>query len=278
MEKMGRRLLKLAAELFPELAIRHVAEAARAGRCYGSYPLAYDATSLFFHSPLLLGAGGRVLGDDGEPALFDPPGGATFGWPGAWKRAGILPPEPSYNDAVRLFEEGRARVARPYAERAIALAPAEPRVMDTLALALTELGDLDPAIELLRRAAIAESADPAVEAHLARALARRGDQDQARELLVRLLADPTALAKPDRADAEALLMELGGHQVVEGPVQVHKRDVQSQPGHPERRRGLTGARGRRTRARLTLRAGALRGLCEEPFVEGHPPVLPDRAR
>ena len=82
--------------------------------------------------------------------------------------------------------------------------------MDTLALALTELGDLDPAIELLRRAAVAESADPAVEAHLAAALARRGDQDQARELLLRVLADPTALAKRDRADAEALLMELGG--------------------------------------------------------------------
>ncbi|MFC5532020.1 urease accessory protein UreF [Cohnella yongneupensis] len=41
MEKMGRRLLKLAPELFPELSIRHVAEAAREGRCFGSYPLAY---------------------------------------------------------------------------------------------------------------------------------------------------------------------------------------------------------------------------------------------
>lgn len=42
LEKMGRRLLKLAAELFPDLAIRHVAGAARAGRCFGSYPLAYS--------------------------------------------------------------------------------------------------------------------------------------------------------------------------------------------------------------------------------------------
>lgn len=41
MEKMGRRLLKLAPELFPELRIRHVSEAARTGECFGSYPLAY---------------------------------------------------------------------------------------------------------------------------------------------------------------------------------------------------------------------------------------------
>jgi urease accessory protein len=41
MEKMGRRLLKLAPELFPTLSIRHLAEAARVGRCFGSYPLAY---------------------------------------------------------------------------------------------------------------------------------------------------------------------------------------------------------------------------------------------
>ncbi|MFD0674123.1 urease accessory protein UreF [Cohnella sp. GCM10027633] len=41
MEKMGRRLLKLAPELFPELRVRHVAEAAREGRCFGTYPLAY---------------------------------------------------------------------------------------------------------------------------------------------------------------------------------------------------------------------------------------------
>jgi predicted Zn-dependent protease len=82
--------------------------------------------------------------------------------------------------------------------------------MDTLALVLTELGDLDPAIELLQRAAAAENADPAVRAHLARALAKRGDQDKARELLLRLLAEPAALAKRDQADAEALLLELGG--------------------------------------------------------------------
>ncbi|MEO7110680.1 MAG: extracellular solute-binding protein, partial [Polyangiaceae bacterium] len=42
--------------------------------------------------------------------LFDPPGRATFSWPGAWKRAGILPPDASYNEAVRLFEAEQAAV------------------------------------------------------------------------------------------------------------------------------------------------------------------------
>lgn len=91
--------------------IRDTAElpAARAALPEGSVPLAYDATSLFFHSPLLLGAGGEVLDAEGEPAIFDGPGGATFRWPGEWKRAGWIPAEPGYNEAVRLFEEGKAR-------------------------------------------------------------------------------------------------------------------------------------------------------------------------
>ena len=71
-------------------------------------------------------------------------------------------------------------------------------VMDTLALVLTELGELDRASELLQRAARAEDADPEVEAHLAQALARRGEQEEAREILLRLLAEPGALAERDR--------------------------------------------------------------------------------
>jgi tetratricopeptide (TPR) repeat protein len=114
------------------------------------------------------------------------------------------------NLAWALLEEGRARAARAYAERAIDLAPHEPQVMDTLALVLIELGELDPAIELLRRAGWAEDVDPGIEAHLATALARRGEPEAARDILVRLLADPGALGERDRAEAEALLRELGG--------------------------------------------------------------------
>ena len=41
LEKMGRRLLKLAPELFPYLSLGHVAAAAREGRCFATYPLVY---------------------------------------------------------------------------------------------------------------------------------------------------------------------------------------------------------------------------------------------
>ncbi|RED65633.1 urease accessory protein UreF [Cohnella lupini] len=41
MEKIGRRLLKLAPELFPAIPFRSLQEDMRGGRCYGSYPLVY---------------------------------------------------------------------------------------------------------------------------------------------------------------------------------------------------------------------------------------------
>jgi urease accessory protein len=41
MEKIGRRLLKLAPELFPSLTFRLLQEDVRGGRCFGSYPLVY---------------------------------------------------------------------------------------------------------------------------------------------------------------------------------------------------------------------------------------------
>jgi predicted Zn-dependent protease len=114
------------------------------------------------------------------------------------------------NLAWALLKEGRARAARGYAERALDLAPHEPQVMDTLALVLIDLGELDRASELLQRAAWAEDADPGIEAHLAQALARRGEKEAAGKILLRLLTDPGALAERDRAEAEALLRELGG--------------------------------------------------------------------
>ncbi|TFE31613.1 urease accessory protein UreF [Cohnella luojiensis] len=41
LEKIGRRLLKLAPELFPYLSFSKLQEDVRGGRCYGSYPLIY---------------------------------------------------------------------------------------------------------------------------------------------------------------------------------------------------------------------------------------------
>jgi arabinogalactan oligomer / maltooligosaccharide transport system permease protein len=75
----------------------------------GSFPLAYDATSLFFHSPFFLAAGGRALsGEDERFSLFDEPGATSFRLPADLRARGMLPPEPSYNEMVRLFEDGKA--------------------------------------------------------------------------------------------------------------------------------------------------------------------------
>jgi Flp pilus assembly protein TadD len=83
-------------------------------------------------------------------------------------------------------------------------------VVDTLALALTELGEFDRAVGLLRRAARAETRGPEIEVHLAQALAKRGDREEARGILRQLLVDPKALPERDHAEAQALLQDLGG--------------------------------------------------------------------
>jgi predicted Zn-dependent protease len=82
--------------------------------------------------------------------------------------------------------------------------------MDTLALVLNELNELDRAVALLQRATRADSAGPALEVHLAQALARRGDAEEARAILRRLLADPQALSAQDQVESQALLQEISG--------------------------------------------------------------------
>ncbi|MFO0555883.1 MAG: extracellular solute-binding protein [Polyangiaceae bacterium] len=75
----------------------------------GVFPLAYDATSFFFQSPFFLAGGGVVFENvDGPFAVFSGKGGETFRLPGELRKQGVMPPEPSYNEAVRLFEAGEA--------------------------------------------------------------------------------------------------------------------------------------------------------------------------
>jgi arabinogalactan oligomer/maltooligosaccharide transport system permease protein len=88
-------------------------EALRAKLPPGVYPLAYDATSLFFDSPFLLATNPRVrvFDDAGRYSIFDEPKSRdVFALPGQWKQKGILPPEVSYNEAARLFEAEEAAV------------------------------------------------------------------------------------------------------------------------------------------------------------------------
>jgi arabinogalactan oligomer/maltooligosaccharide transport system permease protein len=75
----------------------------------GVVPFVYDASNPFFHAPFFIGAGGTVFGDDGRTfTLFEEPGLTSYRWPGEWRRSGVLPPEPNYNEMIRLFQSGKA--------------------------------------------------------------------------------------------------------------------------------------------------------------------------
>ncbi len=74
----------------------------------GAYPLAYDATSLFFQAPFFMGKGGRLFDDAGRYALFEGAGAESFSLPGQWREDGLIPKDASYNEAVRLFEAEQA--------------------------------------------------------------------------------------------------------------------------------------------------------------------------
>lgn len=52
MEKIGRRLLRLAPELFPQVDFMPMKEAIRSGRCFGSYPLVYGMLCRELHIEL----------------------------------------------------------------------------------------------------------------------------------------------------------------------------------------------------------------------------------
>ncbi len=73
----------------------------------GTYPLAYEANLFFFHAPFFLAYGGSIFdGPDERFAVFDDP--RSFRLPGQLRAEGTLPPDPSYNEAIRLFEARQA--------------------------------------------------------------------------------------------------------------------------------------------------------------------------
>lgn len=66
-------------------------------------------------------------------------------------------------------------------EKALKLAPDDPFILDSMGWALFKLGQLDAAIDYLRRA-FALRPDPEIAAHLGEALWVRGDRDEARRI------------------------------------------------------------------------------------------------
>ena len=93
-----------------------------------------------------------------------------------------------------------------YAERANALAPGNPAILDTLGWLLAEKGETARGIELMRRAVDLAPNSPELRLHLAKGLLKAGEKSAAKKELAELakLARPT----PARDEAAALLKSL----------------------------------------------------------------------
>ena len=75
-------------------------------------------------------------------------------------------------------------------ERALALAPRDPAVLDTRGMILLRSGEASRALELLGRAASTDLAPPESRIHLAQALIESGDKTAARAVLTLTLNTP----------------------------------------------------------------------------------------
>ena len=89
------------------------------------------------------------------------------------------------NNLAWLFLHTEDRRALEYAERALAAAPSDPAIMDTLGWVLTTNGQLERGERILRAAAELSPADPDIAYHLAVALSRSGRIDEAVTVLER---------------------------------------------------------------------------------------------
>jgi putative PEP-CTERM system TPR-repeat lipoprotein len=112
------------------------------------------------------------------------------------------------NIAWILYRKGDAQGALDHARHAVALAPDDPRVLDTYGLALLQNRFTSDAVDTLQKAVGAAPANPGTQFHFAQALAEAGEKDKARDLLHALLGKDQAFEEQDRA--RELLQHLGG--------------------------------------------------------------------
>lgn len=112
------------------------------------------------------------------------------------------------NNLASLYQVAGDPRALDLARRAYAKLPKNAYVQDTLGWILLEKGDPAEAVELLRQAVTGDPGNPRFIYHLAAALDRRGARSEARERL----RDMLGLGRdfPEKAQAEALLVKLGG--------------------------------------------------------------------
>ena len=110
------------------------------------------------------------------------------------------------NNLAALLLDGEPDEAVRKARQALALAPDNPAVADTLGQGLLATNQMDEAVRVLRKAHEGLRGDPRVTLHYAQALAATGETSQARELLQLLLQ--RSQNDSDIAEAERLLQQL----------------------------------------------------------------------
>ncbi len=88
-----------------------------------------------------------------------------------------------------LAKQGRYRESIPMFERALALAPNQPSVMNNLALAHAMNGQAEKAEPLLRQASADANADPKVVQNLSLVLGLQGKHEDAKSVVVRNMSD-----------------------------------------------------------------------------------------
>lgn len=105
----------------------------------------------------------------------------------------VLATEPNHvvalNDLAWTCQQAADKRARGYAEKAYALAPANPAVADTLGWILAQQGDAGRAIPILKKATDSAPQAGDIRLHYASALLRTGERREARRQLERLQAD-----------------------------------------------------------------------------------------
>ncbi|HUT78008.1 MAG TPA: extracellular solute-binding protein [Polyangia bacterium] len=74
----------------------------------GTFGLAYEAGSFYFHAPWLLGFGGHVFDEAGRPDLEAPGNARSLEFARSLTSRGLIPKEPTAALVTQLFNDGRA--------------------------------------------------------------------------------------------------------------------------------------------------------------------------
>jgi putative PEP-CTERM system TPR-repeat lipoprotein len=113
---------------------------------------------------------------------------------------------PALNNIAWLAFKQKKKNALMYAEKANALRPGQPVIMDTLAIALAEENQFDRAVTLQKKAIELQPQDPSLRLTLAKIYVKAGDKARAKDELLRL--SKTGAAFPGQAEVTEMLKTL----------------------------------------------------------------------